>query len=187
MKNVTNHSRRIYAIGLLAVGVFTSGKLLAFDASSVIQVQITGTIIATSCTVDVPQEVNLGQISRQDLSVPGGNSGTMVVALKLSQCSPQLTQATVSFTGVPYTDDPAYASAIYANEMTDGAKDIGLQLFNIDGKTLVNLANGVSYSFPVQTETHAGLLSIGARMYSPHGTPTAGDFKSAVTVNFTYQ
>ncbi|WP_336219652.1 fimbrial protein [Citrobacter amalonaticus] len=187
MKNVTNRVNLASAVALMALCVIPSGKLLAFDASSVVQVQVTGTIIASSCQVEVPQEVSLGQISRQDLSVPGGNSSTMVVALKLSQCSPQLTRATVSFTGMPYTDDPAYANAIYANEMADGAKDIGLQLFNIDGKALVNLANGVSYSFPVQTETHAGLLSIGARMYSPHGTPTAGDFKSAVTVNFTYQ
>lgn len=186
MKNVTNQICQAIAVGILPLCLFTPGKLLAFDASSVVQVQVTGTIIATSCQVDVPQEVNLGEVSRQDISVPGGNSGTMVVTLKLSQCSPQLTQATVSFTGSPYTDDPAYANAIYASQTTDGAKDIGLQLFNIDGKALVNLANGVSYNFPIQADTHTGLLSIGARMYTPHGAPTAGDFKSAVTVNFTY-
>lgn len=187
MKNVIKYPGLSWLSGLACFAILMSGSLFAYGSSDSIQVQVRGTIIATSCQVDIPQEVNLGQISRQDLSVPGGNSSTMVVLLKLSQCSPQVSQATVSFTGSPYTADSAFSTAIYANDVSGGASDIGLQLFNLDGNELVNLANGVSYTFPVQTETHSAILSLGARMYSPHGTPTAGDFKSAVTVNFTYQ
>lgn len=187
MKNVIKYPGLSCLLGIGCFAILLSASLLAYGSSDSIHVQIRGTIFATSCQVDIPQDVNLGQISRQDLSVPGGNSSTMVVLLKLSQCSPEVSQATVSFTGSPYTADPAFSSAIYANEASGGATDIGLQLFNLDGNALVNLANGVNYSFPVQTTTHAGVLSIGARMYSPHGTPTAGDFKAAVTVNFTYQ
>lgn len=187
MKNVINNPGWTSIFSLVWFAIFMSGSLFAYGSTDTVQIQVTGKIIAASCQVDIPQTVDLGQISRQDLSVAGGNSGTMVVLLKLSQCSPQVSQATVSFTGSPYTADPAFSSAIYANEASGGATDIGLQLFNLDGKALVNLANGVEYSFPVQTDTHAGIFSMGARMYTPHGTPTAGDFKSAVTVNFTYQ
>ncbi|ROW50198.1 fimbrial protein, partial [Cronobacter malonaticus] len=50
----------------------------------------------------------------------------------------------------------------------------------------VNLANGVSYSVPIKADTHSGMLSLIARMYSPLGKPTAGDFSSSVTINFIY-
>ena len=48
----------------------------------------------------------------------------------------------------------------------------------------VALANGVSY--PVPIENGAGALKFIARMYTPHGAPTAGKFSSAVTLNVTY-
>ena len=94
---------------------------------------------------------------------------------------------TIAFSGTPYTADPAYSQAIYANELANGAQDVGLQLLNLDGNALVNLANGVTYTMPLNTETGRKVLSFMARMYTPHGAPTPGNFKSAVTLNFTYE
>lgn len=171
----------------LAAYVLLPCSARAYNANDTIQVQVSGQIIASTCEVQVNDTVNLGEVARRDISVAGANSGTVLVTFSLSQCSPQLTQATAAFSGTPYSADPAYANAIYANDIATGTTDVGLQLFNLDGKTQVNLANGVRYSIPVNSQTATASLPIGARMYTPHGTPTAGDFKSSVTVSFIYQ
>ncbi|MEP8889433.1 fimbrial protein [Enterobacter roggenkampii] len=187
MINVFNHALIYRNIFISLMILMLMNTAFAFNASDTIQMQITGIITASSCQVVVAEEVDLGTTSRQDISVPGGNSGMVPVIVQLNQCSPQLSQAHISFSGTPYKEDATFASAIYANEQADGAKDLGLQLINLDGKTQVNLANGVNYTFPLDTTTHNGRFVIGARMYTPHGAPTAGLFKSAVTVSFTYQ
>jgi len=164
-----------------------SPSAYALHSSDTIQVQITGQIVAPSCTANVGQLVDLGTVISGDLSVPGANSQTKFVKLTLTNCSPELNHITATFTGTPYSEDPAFADAIYANESSNGTQGIGLQLFNWDGQPLVNLANGVSYQFSIDGATGSGELPIGARMYTPHGNPTAGSFSASVTVNFTYQ
>lgn len=161
--------------------------VLAYNANDTIQVQVTGQIITAVCEVAVDNSVDLGQIAKSDLSVAGGNSESVPFSATLTKCSPELSQVTISFSGSPYADDPAYANAIYANELTDGAKDVGLQLLNVDGESFVNLANGVDYTAPLTPGADSKVIHFIGRMYSPHGTPTAGDFKSSVTLNFTYQ
>ncbi|BCG09194.1 MULTISPECIES: fimbrial protein [Buttiauxella] len=169
------------------ISLCLASNAFAFKSSDAINVNITGEIVAPSCNVDVTDTVQLGQYLRSDLSIPGANSGLVTLDINLSGCSDQASLATVAFSGTPYSADPAFASAIYANDITDGTQDIGLQLFNLDGKPLTNLANGISYSFPINAETGTGTLKLASRLYSPHGAPTAGDFKATVTLNFSYQ
>ncbi|MCX2866140.1 fimbrial protein [Kluyvera cryocrescens] len=171
----------------LALGLILSSSAMAYNTSDTIQVQVSGQIITAVCEVELDNTVSLGQIARQDLSVPGGNSAPVTFAVKLTNCSPELSKVTIAFSGTPYTADPDFSSAIYANELADGAQDVGLQLLNLDGNTLINLANGVNYTMPLIPGSGSKVLSFIARMYTPHGTPTAGDFKSAVTLNFTYE
>lgn len=169
------------------LALLLSGQTLAYHSSDTIQVQVTGQIIAAVCDVAMDNTVDLGQIAQRDLAVPGGNSAPKNFSVTLTQCSPELTGVTIAFSGTPYTADPAYSQAIYANELADGAKDVGLQLLNADGNTLINLANGVNYIAPLDPNAGSNVLHFISQMYSPHGTPSAGDFKSAVTLNFTYQ
>ena len=180
MKNVSK-------LLLMSMLTFMTFNALAFNQSDSIQVSVSGNIIASSCNIQVKDTVSLGDYTRADLSVPGANSGLIPVDIILTQCSAGMTSATVTFTGSAYKDDPAFAGAIYANDLAEGTKDIGLQLFNLDGKPLVNLANGVSYTFPVEAGTGSGKFKFASRLYSPHGTPTAGEFKATVTLNFSYQ
>ena len=169
------------------LGLILSCQTMAYNTSDTIQIQVTGQIITAVCEVALDDSISLGEIARQDLSVAGGNSAPTQFFVKLFQCSPELTKVTIAFSGTPYTADPAYSQAIYANELADGAQDVGLQLLNLDGNTMVNLANGVNYTVPLNTESGSKVLSFMARMYTPHGAPTAGYFKSAVTLNFTYE
>ncbi len=169
------------------LGLILSCQTMAYNTSDTIQVQVTGQIITAVCEVTLDNTVSLGQIPRQDLSVAGGNSTPVTFTVKLFNCSPELSKVTIAFSGTPYTADPDFSQAIYANELADGAKDVGLQLLNLDGNTLINLANGVNYTMPLNPGTDSKVLSFMARMYTPHGAPTPGDFKSAVTLNFTYE
>lgn len=179
---------KINCIATLLMGALASAPLLAaYKTSDVLQVEVTGQIVAPACQVEVPQTVDLGQIARQLLTVPGSNSVSKLVTLKFSQCSSVTTKANISFSGAPYAEDPSLANQIYANQLADGAQGIGLQLFNADGQPLVNLGNTVTYVVPVDTQTTSAQLPIVARMYTPHGNPTAGGFQTAVTLNFIYQ
>lgn len=157
----------------------------AFNSQDVVNFSVSGNIIQPLCTVSVPPRVDLGVYSRQALSVAGANSANIPLTLSLSGCSRGLTQAVVTFSGTPY-DDGLWGTAIYANQLEEGAKGLGLQLYNDDGNALVNLANGASYRFPVDAQTASGSLNLIARMYSPEGKTTAGDFQTAITLNFSY-
>ncbi|OAT31775.1 hypothetical protein M975_1665 [Buttiauxella brennerae ATCC 51605] len=57
----------------------------------------------------------------------------------------------------------------------------------MDGKDVINLANETTYSFPVDSEAGTATFKMGARLYTPHGSPTAGDFEATITVDVTYK
>lgn len=179
-----NNAIKVFSFSL---SLCLASNAFAFKNSDAINVNITGEIVSPSCNVDVTDTVELGQYLRAELSIPGANSGLVPVDINLSGCSDQTSSATITFTGTPYSADPSFASAIYANDIAEGTQDIGLQLFNLDGKPLTNLANGVSYNVPINTETGTSTFKLASRLYSPHGAPTAGDFKATVTLNFSYQ
>ncbi|EDF9934220.1 fimbrial protein SthD, partial [Salmonella enterica subsp. enterica serovar Infantis] len=56
-----------------------------------------------------------------------------------------------------------------------------------DGKSLVNLANNVTYTVDINSNTHEANLPVAARMYTPYGKVTAGDFTSVVTITIAWQ
>lgn len=142
-----------------------------------------GRIAAGTCNVTKPETVELGKYYKGDFSVAGGNTGNVPVTISFDNCDSEISQATVIFTGTPYSEDTLYSSVIYANQVAGGATDVGLQLFDYPN-IHVALANGVSY--PVSIENGTGAMKFIARMYTPHGSPTAGKFSSAVTLNVTY-
>ncbi|EOC1267584.1 fimbrial protein [Cronobacter malonaticus] len=178
--------RRAFLAALVFCEALFSFQSMAAGSQDTINFSVTGTIIRPSCNIEAPGVVKLGTFNRQDFSIPGANSASIPVQITLSGCMTGLSEATATFSGQPY-DNGAMGSAIYANQYENGATGIGLQLINADGKALVNLANGISYSVPIDAGTHSGNLRMIARMYSPDGKPGAGDFSSSVTINFVYQ
>ncbi|ECE5059265.1 fimbrial protein SthD [Salmonella enterica] len=158
----------------------------AYNTADAVDINVTGLIYADPCTVTVPDTLSLGQYARADIAVAGGNTATIPFNIKMTNCPVTTTKATILFNGVPYPG-PIYASAIYANSAANPAQDLGLQLFNLDGKSLVNLANNVTYTVDVNINTHEANLPVAARMYTPHGKVTAGDFTSVVTITIAWQ
>lgn len=186
LRNLMSGHRRLLVMALLVCEMLLPFQTRAAGSQDTINFSVTGNIIRPSCNIEAPNVVKLGTFNRQELSVPGANSASIPVQLKLTGCNNGLSEATATFSGTPY-DNGAMGTAIYANQYENGATGLGLQLINADGKPLVNLANGVSYSVPLDADTHSGNLRMIARMYSPDGKPGAGDFTSSVTINFTYQ
>ncbi|EAB3866391.1 fimbrial protein SthD [Salmonella enterica] len=158
----------------------------AYNTADAVDINVTGLIYADPCTVTVPDTISLGQYARADIAVAGGNTATIPFNIKMTNCPVTTTKATILFNGVPYPG-PIYASAIYANSAANPAQDLGLQLFNLDGKSLVNLANNVTYTVDVNSNTHEANLPVAAMMYTPHGKVTAGDFSSVVTITIAWQ
>ncbi|ELJ2969864.1 fimbrial protein SthD [Salmonella enterica] len=158
----------------------------AYNTADAVDINVTGLIYADPCTVTVPDTLSLGQYARADIAVAGGNTATIPFTIKMTNCPATTTKAAISFNGVPYPD-PNYASAIYANSAANPAQDLGLQLFNLDGKSLVNLANNVTYTVDINSNTHEANLPVATRMYTPYGKVTAGDFTSVVTITIAWQ
>lgn len=173
--------------GLFIVGISSA---MALTDHNDIPFRVTGNIVEGSCSVTKPEAVDLGKYYWKDFAVAGGNTGNVPVTIAFDSCTPGLSQATVTFTGAPYAEDPAYASVIYANQVAaeaGGATDVGLQLFIRDREHPISgiaLGNGISY--PVTLENQTGEMTFTARMYTPHGTPGPGAFSSAVTLNVVY-
>ncbi|HFS5794060.1 TPA: fimbrial protein [Citrobacter werkmanii] len=178
-------SSLILSSGLVIL--FGNDAFAAHNTSDSVQVSIVGSIISNPCNVSVPNNVFLGSYSQSDLHIAGGNTASIPFNISLTNCPASVSKVTISFSGQPYPDSN-YASAIYANTaVVNAADDLGLQLFNADGKTLVNLANGTSYDVDIDSSTHAAKLPMISRMYTPHGEVTSGNFASVVTLNFAWQ
>jgi len=177
-------------IGPGMVFMLSVSPAMAYTDRNDIEFHVTGNIIDGSCNVTKPEAVDLGKYYWKDFAVAGGKTGNVPVTIAFDSCTAGLSQATVTFTGAPYAEDPAYASVIYANQVAadaGGATDVGLQLFIRDHEHPISgvaLANGVSY--PVALENQTGAMTFTARMYTPHGTPTPGAFSSAITLNVVY-
>lgn len=157
------------------LALWSPSSSAAYNTADAVDINVTGLIYADPCTVTVPDTISLGQYARADIAVAGGNTATIPFTIKMTNCPATTTKAAISFNGVPYPD-PNYASAIYANSAANPAQDLGLQLFNLDGKSLVNLANNVTYTVDINSNTHEANLPVAARMYTPHGKVTAGVF-----------
>ncbi|WP_157953009.1 fimbrial protein [Limnobaculum parvum] len=167
-------------MALLGIGF----NAVAYNASDTVPINVTGAIYASSCTVTFPGDIDLGTYYRQNISVAGAHTPEVMVTVNLTGCSPFISKATASFSGTPYAEDTGFGAYLYANNIADGAHDLGLQLFNND--LTVSLGNNTSYMVNIDGTTQSASLVMAARLYTPHGTPTAGDFSATVTINFTY-
>ncbi|WP_064558764.1 fimbrial protein [Buttiauxella brennerae] len=173
---------------LFSCGLILSGNnAFAFDDHSDLTVNITGAIVAPVCSVTIDNKITLGTWAKDSLSTAGATTETVPVDIVISKCPNSITEATATFSGTAYSADPSFSDVLYANSAAKGASDVGLQLYNMDGKDVINLANETTYSFPVDSEAGTATFKMGARLYTPHGSPTAGDFEATITVDVTYK
>ena len=108
--------------GLLVAILLLSLPALAYEGSSTVNFNVTGTIEAPSCEVAVEpsNSIDLGTVSSQTFSGHAGASGASVpVKLVFSSCSADASAVTIAFSGTSF--DSTHAS-IYKNFQTGSSR-----------------------------------------------------------------
>ncbi|MDG1640850.1 fimbrial protein [Klebsiella huaxiensis] len=157
----------------------------AYDATSTVNFNVTGTIEEPVCEVFVKPSnaIDLGTVSSQYLiGKPGATSEATAVALVFDNCSAGTASVTITFNGIPF--DSTY-TAIYKNELTDGAKGVGLQLLSAEEQ--ISLGPNDSYTYIFNDSPSGHTFDMRARMYTPYGRVTAGNVAYTVTFNVSYK
>ena len=165
--------------GLLVAILLLSLPALAYEGSSTVNFNVTGTIEAPSCEVAVEpsNSIDLGTVSSQTFSGHAGASGASVpVKLVFSSCSADASAVTIAFSGTSF--DSTHAS-IYKNFQTgsNGASGVGLQLQSMADQQL--------YTFGDDADIHT--FNMVARMFSPYGQVRSGMVGFTATFDVAYK
>lgn len=143
-------------------------------------IEVTAKITALPCVVDtdtVNKPVDLGSVFAHNMTA-GTGSEWKEFELSVHDCPANWTKAVVTFTGTPAAED-----GYFANSGT-GADGLVLQI--TDRSHSVNYGNNDQMTVDIDTDRRAS-FPLAARMYSPEGSASAGDFSSVIQIDFTYQ
>ncbi|HCB1917218.1 TPA: fimbrial protein [Citrobacter braakii] len=145
-------------------------------------INLSGTVVASACTVDtntVDQTVNFEQARAVDYPNIGDTSEWQDFELTLSACPASTTKVTALFSGEVDNDD----ATKFANTQGD-ASGMALQIMTRDH--LTEISPGAVYQVSIDS-SHNVVFPLSARMYTPTGQVTAGEFRTTVQLTFTYQ
>lgn len=152
-------------------------------AGDPVNINITGTVVASPCTVDSasPLNISLGDtIPAATLASAGSGSDFVPFQLSLKDCPASTTAATVTFSG---TADAGSVDR-YAN--TGTATNVDVELLNAtDGTTL--LGNGKTMVCTANVTDHTCVYPLKTRAYSPNGSVMPGTVSTVVVAAFTFQ
>lgn len=176
--------KRVFMLNML----LSSLTVLPGTKAHATDVNITGKVIASSCTVSpvlvAGQEVNLGALGRTQF-LHANDAGTWKsFALNLTNCPAGTTTVKATYTGTP---DGTNAT-LFANTepVATAALNMAVQMAKDSDHTAV-LSTGSVMSVDVDTQTGTATFPLAARLYTPTGGTLAGQVSSSVLVNFTYQ
>ncbi|MEN0614295.1 fimbrial protein [Klebsiella indica] len=146
---------------------------------------VKGNIYFLPCNVSTDtkyQEVDFGTFLKSDFQTPGTASEWKTFNLKVENCPPGTTKATVKFDGITDSDDATH----FANQAASNpAQNIALQVTNA-GHT-ITYKNQDQMTIDINSGNATGVFPLAARLYSTQGAVTAGRFESVVQLTFTWQ
>ncbi|HCH9279045.1 TPA: type 1 fimbrial protein [Salmonella enterica] len=146
-------------------------------------INLSGTVIASACIVDTgtkEQTVTFQQARAVDYLKVGDTSEWQDFELTLSSCPPSTTQVTALFSGDADTDD----TTKFANSQ-GSATGMALEIMTRDHQTEISPAGALAVN--VNSNDRRAVFPLSARMYTPTGHVTSGEFKTVVQLTFTYQ
>ncbi|ECH9258718.1 type 1 fimbrial protein [Salmonella enterica subsp. enterica] len=162
-------------LGLWAIGTAHCARATDIDLS--------GKVVASACIVDTntrEQTVTFEQARAVDYTEVGKTSEWQDFELTLSSCPVSTRQVTALFSG--NADD--VDTTKFAN--TQGsASGMALQLMTRDRQTEISPEGTLVVK--VDNESHKAVFPLSARMYTPTGQVSAGEFQTIVQLTFTYQ
>ncbi|EBD5744686.1 type 1 fimbrial protein [Salmonella enterica] len=151
--------------------------------ASAADIQLSGTVVASACTIDTgtrDQTVTFKQAIAANYDKVGDTSEWQDLELTLSNCPASTTQVIALFSGDADDDDITK----FAN--TQGsASGMALQIMTRDHLTEISPADELAVN--VDIDSHRATFPLSARMYTPTGNVTAGEFNTIVQLTFTYQ
>ncbi len=154
-------------------------------------ITFTGSVLDAPCSIpaaDLNQTIDLGQISKNDLTTTNSTSATLPIEIHLTGCNftttgtpavPQLNKLRISFAGT-FSDA---TKAILTNTAPNGATNVGIQIVDNAGKVIT--------STPTAEQTLAAgnlnTLRYGVRLINTGTTAaTAGKVGAQVVFTLTY-
>lgn len=165
------------------IPTLASVMLILGSSAHAINIDLRGTVVASACTVDAGsliQTVKFEQARAVNYKTPGATSEWQDFSLTLSSCPPSTTQVTATTSGNADNDDPTK----FANTNGD-ATGMALQIMTRDHLTEIQPLG--SLAIAVDTVNRSATFPLSARLYTPTGSVTAGEFNTTVQFTFTYQ
>lgn len=153
------------------------------NAVQATEIHLSGTVVASACTVDTgtkDQTVTFEQARAVNYSRVGDTSEWQDFALTLSACPVSTQQVTALFSGEADGDDITK----FANAQ-GSASGMALQIMTRDHLTEISPAGELAVK--VDADSHRAIFPLSARMYTPTGKVTSGEFNTTVQLTFTYQ
>ncbi len=177
---------------LAALIVAGAGLSLNAQAAQTGQIQITGKVVDTTCSVDAGSgnvQVTLPNVDKSLLQNPGSNTGITPFSVKVSGCtgSSGTGADTVSIAFVPDANVDMNGNLVN----TGGASAVAVQLLDKNQQP-INIHND-SYSAQVargeSTDVSGGDVNLNyyARYFSAAGGATAGDVATQANFQLIYQ
>lgn len=153
------------------------------DSMQAAEINLSGTVVASACIVDAntkEQTVIFEQALAVNYPNPGDTSEWQDFELTLSSCPASTTQVTAKLSGDADSDDITK----FANSQ-GSASGMALQIMKRDHLTEISPEGSLAAA--VDKVSRKAIFPLSARMYTPTGTVTAGEFKTTVQLTFTYQ
>lgn len=147
------------------------------------QLNITGTIKASPCKIDVPAggvNVDLGQsIMAATLSEAKSATDWKPISIVLSECPVTTSKATMTLNGTADTDE----TDMYKNNGT--AEQVQIQLQSTAAGTA--LGNASTMAQDIDSASKGTTFNMQARAYSSKGKATPGSINGVVQLTFAYE
>lgn len=141
-------------------------------------ITVNGTVVPGPCNVSFSDlTFNFEDLYSGNMDEAGSSSQWKNVDILLTDCPVGTQKVIMRITGEP-SDDGVY----FANEKD--ALNVVLQL--TEPTHSLNYSNGSVVQTNVDSH-HDASYSLAARIFSPQGSGSAGDFESVILLDFTYQ
>ena len=102
MKGKSSRKNTLISLGLVPLALLAmSGNAHAADST----INITGTVVASPCTIEAVKNVDLGDIDATKLAATGTSSDYVSFSVNLTNCPATTTSATATFSGTASNTD----------------------------------------------------------------------------------
>lgn len=168
-----------FKMSVLAAGMVVAMGANAGDTGTL---NVTGSIIATSCVVDASSttQVPIGSLSATDFADVGAVSEKKDITLNLTSCP-------VSQTGVMFSANgasDAVNNQLLALSADSEASGLGIAIYN-KGGALIPM-HAASAAAPINAETGVATINLEAAAMSTAQSVTGGAFNATTTFVLSY-